>query len=147
MTAFIALCIVLTLFSPHLSDLKRPDDVDTSSPLRLASDTPPTYNDVVSDRRNVITENVDSLSKGLNSAADVIRAKTDSKSSSKGAGQSAKEYPSVRETKNALESTYAPGRPGASALPTTAPSGHPPPMCHAPRRAEKNTEQRLHPNR
>ena len=79
----------------------------------MASDTPPTYNDVVSDRRNVITENVDSLSKGLNSAADVIRAKTDSKSSSKGAGQSAKEYPSVRETKNALESTYAPGRPGA----------------------------------
>lgn len=84
--------------------------MDASSPLRLASDTPPTYNDVVSDRRNVIAENVTSLSKGLNSAADVIRARTDSKSKS---GQSAKEYPSVKETKNALESTYAPGRPGA----------------------------------
>ena len=84
--------------------------MDASAPsLRLASDTPPTYNDVVSDRRNVIAENVNSLSKGLNSAADVIRARTDSKSPPK----SAKEHPSVKETKITLESTYAPGRPGA----------------------------------
>ena len=68
---------------------------------------PPTYNDVVVSHRaaHVIAENVDSLSKGLNSAADVIRARTDSKP------EVAKEYPSVKETKTALESTYAPARP------------------------------------
>ena len=82
-------------------------DAPPPSRRRLVSDTPPTYNDAVSERRNVIAENVDSLSKGLNSAADVIRARTDS-SSKVAAVQGAKEFPSVKETKSALESTYAP---------------------------------------
>ena len=79
-------------------------DAPPPSRRRLVSDTPPTYNDAVSERRNVIAENVDSLSKGLNSAADVIRARTDSKPSSSKVAvvQGAKEFPSVKETKSAL---------------------------------------------
>ena len=97
--------MIVTL-SPLRSDLKRPDDVDASAPA-----PPPLRNEVASDRRNVIAENVDSLSKGVNNVADVIRART--ASNSKPELKSAEEFPSVKETKLTLESSCAPGRPAA----------------------------------